>query len=290
LQWLQDSAEAVAPLSWQVSQLQQTQPFAVSMQLQPATDTDSDHIAAVTWNSGSTLQLSSGQPTGTAGAASTAGAAAAAGAASADAADNTSGSVTEAQRAGIYAEAADTEAGCDHRQGRPPDLPESVSEAGVIGQRSSAGRARFDVAQHCSTTCSSDTARQDSNNQQSAAAPQPQSAVSSTSGRQHDSSQQAVVELAQAAASSTSARRQDRAGFRGADITQLATRGTSWSDAFRGLTAGASMDSGAMADVWQDASAASRYQMGLTQAGVTASPGRSIQARHMVPLLHVSCV
>ncbi|DBA89700.1 TPA: hypothetical protein ACH3X2_004590 [Trebouxia sp. C0005] len=47
LQWLQDSAEAVTPLSWQLKQQQQQQqgqPSSFSMQLQPATDTDSGHI------------------------------------------------------------------------------------------------------------------------------------------------------------------------------------------------------------------------------------------------------
>ena len=48
LQWLQDSAEAVTPLSWQLKQQQQqqqqSQPSSFSMQLQPATDTDSGHI------------------------------------------------------------------------------------------------------------------------------------------------------------------------------------------------------------------------------------------------------
>ena len=271
-------------MTWQVQQQQKqrrqkSQPFSVSMQLQPATDTDSGHVAAMTSASDTHMQPRVTQPKS--GATSAAGADAAADAASADTMHGTSRLSGEGE-----AQNGEEEAG--------PSVKEPIAA-------SSSSHALHDASQHCSSTCTG----QQSGSHHIADGEHPISAIPGTQGAVQDlhdhrsdrdpphsdsdrphsdrNPPHGDRDPAHSISSSKCGRQQGMADLRGADGAQQtgsrtgkALRGAV---TFRDFSGAATMDCSTMMEAWQDATASRTCQLGASGLSLTASTGKSSQVR-----------
>lgn len=260
-------------MTWQVQQhqnqqKQKSQPFSVSMQLQPATDTDSGHIAAMTSASDMHMQPHFAQPKSNA--TSAAGADAAADAASADMLHGTSRLSGEGE-----VQNAEEEAG--------PSVKEPIAASSS------------NASQHCSSKSSICTGQQGGSHHIAdgehpiSATPGTQGAVQDLHDHHSDRDRphsdrdppHGDRDPAHSIGSSKGGRQQGMADLRSADGAQQtgsrtgkALRGAV---TFRDFSGAATMDCSTMMEAWQDATASRTCQLGASGLSVTASTGRSSQ-------------